>query len=85
MVVSISTDQSMIKLKRFLKSHQADYTVLQDSSGRAKAAYEISAFPTAYLIDSKGIVRHKFLGFKDWGSHGARSILDSLIADDPNS
>jgi thiol-disulfide isomerase/thioredoxin len=44
------------------------YTVASDESTATSAAYGVSALPTMFLVDKKGVVREAYLGF-DPGRH----------------
>ena len=78
-IVSVSIDRSLEKLKRYMKEMPADYIVLSDTEGLSAGLYKIMGLPTSYMIDSKGIVRHKNTGYKKWTSSSSKKIINDLV------
>jgi peroxiredoxin len=78
-ILSVSIDKSAGKLKSYMKQQPADFIVLSDIEGESSRSYEIAGLPTTYLIDDKGIIRHKFVGYKKWTSAYSEKIIDRLI------
>ncbi len=78
-IVSISIDRSLEKLKRYMKEMPAEFIVLSDTEGSSAGSYEIMGLPTSYMIDSEGIVRHKNTGYKKWTSSSSRKIINDLV------
>jgi peroxiredoxin len=78
-ILSVSIDKSDSKLKSYMKKHPAEFIVLSDAEGESSKSYEIAGLPTTYLIDDKGIIRHKFVGYRKWTSTSSKRIIDRLI------
>lgn len=65
-LLAISTDQED-KLRSFAKGKALNYAVV--ANGKAHAdRYEVSTFPSNFLIDKKGIIREVFIGGSDWNA-----------------
>ena len=78
-IVSVSIDRSLEKLKRYMKEMPAEFIVLSDTEGSSAGSYEIMGLPTSYIIDSKGIIRHKYMGYKKWTGSSSRKIINDLV------
>jgi len=78
-ILSISTDRSLKKLKQYMEKTPADFIVLSDSEGSVSSAYNIMGLPSSLLINKKGIIKYKFTGFREWSSQGSRELIDSLF------
>lgn len=78
-ILSVSTDQSAAKVKEYLKQTPAEFTVLSDSSGTASSLYSVGGLPTSYLINRDGIIKHRFVGFREWTEAGSKSLIDKLF------
>lgn len=78
-ILSVSTDKSFEDIEGFLKVTPADYKVFTDLDGTAASAYHVSALPTTYLIDNKGMVQRKLLGYRDWSDHESRKLINDLL------
>jgi peroxiredoxin len=78
-ILSVSTDQSVRKVKSYLKKVPAEFIVLSDSKGRVSSSYNVGGLPTSVLIDREGFVRQKLVGFREWTSSSSRQLIDKLI------
>jgi peroxiredoxin len=78
-ILSVSTDQSLAKLKEFLKNTPAEFIVLSDSSGTAASLYSVGGLPTSYLINREGTIKNRFMGFKEWTESGSKKFIDKLF------
>ena len=78
-ILSISTDRSVKKLKKFMNKTPADFIVLSDTEGRVSSSYNIRGLPSSLLINREGIIKYKFTGFREWNSKGPRKLIDSLL------
>ena len=80
-ILSVSTDSSVNRLREFLKKTPADFIVLSDSKRMVASSYSINGLPTSYLINSDGVIGHKFTGFREWSSPDLRKLIDQLLND----
>ncbi len=65
-VVAVNVDNEKDKLDGFLSNLGADvpFTVVTDTKGKIPELYNLDAMPTSYLIDKKGIIKFKHIGFE---------------------
>lgn len=80
-ILSVSTDRKMEKVKKYLQRMPADFMVLTDRKGGASSTYNVIGLPTSVLINSEGIIKYKFTGYIDWSGSQTRQIIDGLIND----
>ena len=78
-VISVATDRSVDKVKRYLENIPADFLVLTDKDQTAAAAYGIRGYPSSFLLDRKGYIIHRVAGFREWTNASSGKLLDSLI------
>lgn len=78
-VISVATDRSSDKVKKFLKRKPADYINLTDAAGTASSSYNIGGLPSSILIDRDGIVKRRITGFVEWDAGGAKRIIDDFM------
>jgi len=78
-ILSVSTDNSLVTVKRYLNRIPADFIVLSDSDGRAAASYNVGGLPTSFLINREGNIAQTFMGFRDWSNKGSRELFDTLL------
>lgn len=78
-VISVSTDQSVDRVKSYLKQIPADFLVLTDTDGRAASSYEIRGFPSSFLIDRNGFIKRRFVGYVEWTNPASGQMVEALI------
>jgi peroxiredoxin len=78
-ILSISTDRSIKKLRKFMADTPADFIVLSDSDGSVSSSYNIMGLPSSLLINREGLIKHKFTGFREWNSKGSRKLIETLF------
>lgn len=78
-IISVSTDKSVQTVKRFIEKSPADYIVLNDKDGKAASTYNVSGLPTSFLIDRDGIIKIKFVGFREWTGSGSKKLINALV------
>jgi cytochrome c biogenesis protein CcmG/thiol:disulfide interchange protein DsbE len=73
-MVGISTDRKGARTVRsFALKNRINYPILM-ADGRVQAAYGgIRAIPTTFVIDSAGIIRHQYIGYRD------KSVFETAI------
>jgi thiol-disulfide isomerase/thioredoxin len=57
------------------------YTVASDETGGTSAAYGVSAIPTMFLVDKKGVVRELYLGFDPKQHRDIEKAIVALLAE----
>lgn len=65
-LLAVSTDQED-KLRSFATEKALNYTVVANGKEHADR-YEVTTFPSNFLIDKKGIIREVFIGGSDWNA-----------------
>jgi len=78
-VLAVSVDESWDPVEKFLKP-RSPLTVALDQGGSVSQRYGTSKFPESYLVDSKGSVRLKFVGPRDWMDQNVLALLEELGA-----
>jgi peroxiredoxin len=78
-ILSISTDRSIAKVKKYMQKIPSEFVILSDLYGEVSAKYGVTALPTSFLITRDGNIKHKFMGYREWTSSGPKKIINSLI------
>jgi thiol-disulfide isomerase/thioredoxin len=78
-LISISADEQKDTLKKFLEDTPMPWTHWWSgqNAGMVKE-WNIQAFPTLYVLDSKGVIRYKFIGARD---KELEEAVDKLLAE----
>ncbi len=63
-IIAVNLDTSRKDADEFLKQMPAKFDVAFDKSGKTADAYHLKAMPSSFLIDRKGRLVHKSLGYR---------------------
>jgi peroxiredoxin len=77
-VLAISQDEDPAVYRQFLLDYHVDLLSLRDPSARVPRLYGTIKIPETYIIDSRGILRRKFVSAQDWTSPEVIDYLTKL-------
>ena len=63
-VVAVGVDRNSAQSEKFAKQFNPVYPVALDPDAMTMGLFNINAMPTSFLVDRKGIIRHREVGFK---------------------
>lgn len=63
-IIAVNLDTSRKDAEEFLKQMPAKFDIAFDKSGKTAQAYNLKAMPSSFLIDRKGRLVHKSLGYR---------------------
>jgi peroxiredoxin len=69
-------EKNQSAIKAFVKSYGITYTIPLDVKSLISGIYQVSAIPTSYIIDSRGIISKKVVGPMDFKT--MKSILANI-------
>jgi thiol-disulfide isomerase/thioredoxin len=81
-MVTINLQESVSQVKQFFKDFKLTFTALLDSDGGVGAHFMITAIPTTFILDKKGIIIGKVMGPREWDSKAAIALFENLIDND---
>ena len=58
-ILGIVGDANISKVRRFVKDLGIDFPILLDPNGEVKHVYDVSVQPTAYFVDTSGVIADK--------------------------
>jgi peroxiredoxin len=80
-LLGVNSDDDRAKLRQRIKDEDINWRSWWDGGsdhGPIAAEYDISGWPTVYVLDHHGIIRHKFLGPPDDEVFDINRIIDEL-------
>lgn len=63
-VIGVNLDTELEQAKKFLKDVPADFRVYSDPDGKLAEKYKLVGMPSSFVIDGKGKMRYRHVGFK---------------------
>ena len=80
-IVAINLGEPMSDVQDFLSRHPVNFPVLLDSRGTAAKSWQVSAYPTTFLIDANGRIRYALAGGHDWNDPASVNTIRTLLDD----
>ncbi|MFQ6104318.1 MAG: TlpA disulfide reductase family protein [Candidatus Glassbacteria bacterium] len=79
-VVALETRGDRARAEKFIADKGITFTTLYDEAGSiARDLYGVYAFPTTFLIDRKGVIRYRHIGFKREMEENFRDEIARLL------
>lgn len=78
-VLGVSVDRNMAAYERFRKQAKIGFLTARDPEARISAAYGTFKYPETYVIDSRGRVRQKHIGPRNWMEPELIQSIESLL------
>ena len=78
-IISIATDKSTGTVRNFMKNNPSDFIVLPDDNKKTAASYKVRGLPTSFLIDREGMIRQKFVGFREWTGSDMKKLIGTFV------
>lgn len=79
-VVGITTDES-VAAATFAEKHAMRFGVASDPNGETTHAYGVSALPTLFVIDKRGVVREVAVGYDPSHEAQVEALIKTLLAE----
>jgi len=79
-LVGVNSDTDRDKLKETLKEEQITWRSFWNggsTSGPISTQWNVQGWPTLYVIDAEGVIRHKYLGSP--GDKVLDEVIDALV------
>ena len=79
-VVGITTDET-VTAATFAEKHAMRFGVASDPNGETTHAYGVSALPTLFVIDKRGVVREVAVGYDPSHEAQVEALIKTLLAE----
>lgn len=82
LVLAVNEDNERSDARRFLQQVPAQFAVLYDEAGALAQQYQLMGMPSSFLIDKKGQIRYRHVGFKQADIAGYETQIRQLLAEE---
>ncbi|MBV2129092.1 TlpA family protein disulfide reductase [Arsukibacterium indicum] len=82
LVLAVNEDSERNDASRFLQQVPARFAVLYDLNGAVAEQYQLPGMPSSYLIDKKGQIRYRHIGFKHADNADYEAKIRQLLAEE---
>ncbi|MFZ5625301.1 MAG: TlpA disulfide reductase family protein [Gemmatimonadota bacterium] len=81
-IAAVSIDEgSEAEVKAFAQELGLTFDILHDRSGRIQQLYQTTGVPESFIIDRKGVIVKRAIGYHDWNSPVNRALIERLLTD----
>ena len=80
-VLAVNVDEHVDDARRFLKGRSLLQPMVRDAGWRVGRRYGVSVLPASVLIDRRGLVRARHVGFDDEYAEHTRALVLELLAE----
>jgi peroxiredoxin len=77
--INVDRSKSTSALKRFVEEYQVSYPILADKRGKVAGRYRAFVLPLSYLIDKKGRIAERIVGYNLALEKELESRIESLL------
>jgi cytochrome c biogenesis protein CcmG/thiol:disulfide interchange protein DsbE len=77
-VLAVSTDEDETAYHNFLRKYNIDFLTVRDPNRKSADLYGTTGQPETFIIDTKGVLRRKFIGPVQWNSPEIVDYLQKL-------
>jgi len=79
-VLAVDMGEEEAAVNTFLpEKMKRDFVVLMDKDGEALRNWKVFAFPTSYIVDTKGKIRYALYGALEWDDASVVKIIYKLL------
>jgi peroxiredoxin len=78
-VLTVNVRESAEEVKAFFQEHQLSFSAILDPEGHAFERFNVWSLPTTFIINRKGELLGKVIGYRDWESEQTIRVLRGLL------
>ncbi|WP_316368874.1 TlpA family protein disulfide reductase [Candidatus Thiodiazotropha sp. CDECU1] len=78
-ILAVNVEENKRRVSNIAKRLNVTFPVLLDPKREAGNAWKVKVFPSSFLVDAQGRLRHKAIGPVEWDSDEITSIVNQLI------
>ena len=78
-VLAVALRESAEDVQSFYKEHHLSFTALLDHNAAASELYQTWSLPTTFLINKRGYIVGKVIGYRDWHSGQSKAFFAELL------
>ncbi len=83
-VLAVNFREPRATVWRFGNLLQVDFPLLLDTDGKTAADWQVAVYPTSYLLDTDGRIRHVAYGLLQWDDRSIMNTIEALL-DEPGT
>jgi peroxiredoxin len=81
-ILAINFQETPKQVNEFFREHSLAFSALLDRDGKVFELYQAWALPMSAIINKRGELVGKAMGYRDWHSEEARQLFQELLAEE---
>lgn len=81
-ILAINFQETPKQVKEFFGEHNLTFTALLDRDGKVFELYQAWALPMSAIVNKRGELVGKVMGYRDWHGEEARQLFQKLLAEE---
>jgi peroxiredoxin len=81
-ILAINFQETPKQVKEFFREHNFTFTALLDRDGKVFELYQAWALPMSAIVNKRGELVGKVMGYRDWHGEEARQLFQELLAEE---
>lgn len=80
-VLAVNAGETAAEVWKMRRRLGWELPLLLDRGGETVVGWKVDSYPTSFVIDAEGHVRHRIVGMLEWDSAAARGLIEALLAE----
>lgn len=78
-ILAVAMQEAAEDVRTFYQDHDLSFAAVVDHDGEVFRRYDIRSLPTTLVIDKRGCIVDRVIGYRDWYSEGNREVFQRLL------
>ena len=78
-ILAVDVQERPLDVENFFREFKLSFPALLDSSGRISMLYNITAFPTTFILDREGNIIARLVGSINWNTPEMLAAFETLL------
>jgi peroxiredoxin/dienelactone hydrolase len=78
-VLAVNINEPKQEIRRFVQDMRINFDILLDADGQSVRDWNVYAYPSNFLIDSRGDIRYVYRGALEWDDDAIVNVIESMF------
>jgi peroxiredoxin len=78
-ILAVNLKEGEPRIRRFLENLPLSFEILRDTDGAVARSWKVRMYPSSFVVDADGRLRHFVVGATDWSAAAVQKPLRDLL------